>query len=286
MKIKFIVIMLCIFLFSSTFCIASKLSIDNNQETTNLDDVPVWNVGDYWVYSIDQLTVDFQSSSQRIYIDGSIDDFKWTVSDTSGSTYTVDFTGKINANYEIYLSSPSLEFYITGTIKDTLTKLSGTIIFTKSDLQIQGISGEIRGITMGKISPLPFSLPLPFKAIIGGSLSTPFPLFDFPLDTNKFWNMPDLTAQMSINAGGIFGLISIPMTATVNYGWTPLAFHCKNIQQITVEAGTFDAWEIESTFFDLFSYYYAPDVGNLVKIDVTMDNGEFHGELKSTNFIN
>ena len=89
---------------------------------------------------------------------------------------------------------------------------------------------------------------------------------------------------MSVHAGGPFGLINIPITFSTHYSWMPLAFHCKDKKDITVEAGSFNAWEIESTFFDLFEYYYAPSVGNIIKIDATMPNGDIKAELKSTNY--
>ncbi len=120
---------------------------------------------------------------------------------------------------------------------------------------------------------------------MNADLSTEFPLFEFPLSSNKFWTLPDMDIVVGVQAGGIFGLINLPITFTTGYYWTPLAFHCKNKQDISVEAGTFNAWEIESTFFDLFKYYYAPEVGNIVKIDATMPNGDVHGELKSTNYV-
>ena len=200
------------------------------------------------------------------------------------NTYSLEFTGKLNCEYEIYLTSPSLTFYVTGNFKDTLTNLKGNVVFTKSDLALRDISAEIKGISAAKISPIPIPLPIPFKATITGDLSTDFPLFDFPLYVPKFWDLPTMNIEMKVNFGGIFGFISIPITMTVQYQWTPLAFHCKDQGSVSVEAGTFNAYEISSTFFDLFDYFYAPAAGNLVKLDANMDNGEVHGELKSTNY--
>jgi hypothetical protein len=271
--------MLILFSFGT---MAEYIDTEHPPEITGFsDDVPEWHVGDSWTYTIDDFTVDFVFSGQKIFIDGSIDDFKWTVEDTSGSTYRVGFTGKFNGRYEIFLSSSSGKFYIVGTVKDTLTSLIGEIIFTQSNLELRDMSGELKGITWGKISPLPFALPLPFKATIDGDLSTEFPLFDFPLYVPKFWNFPDMQATMRIRAGGIFGLLQIPMSISVDYPWIPLAFYCKDQRDITVEAGIFNAYEISSLFGQFFEYYYAPTVGNLIKIDAVMDNGDVHGELKS-----
>ena len=288
MKIKILGIIVCILLLTSVITAVGQTTIEKKQNKgSNIldDDVPIWNVGDSWTYTIDDFTFDYEGGGQKIFFDGSIDDFTWTVADTGGSTYKVDFTGKLNCNYEIYLSSSSGTIYVTGNIKNTLTRMDGTLVFTKSNLQLQDMSAEIKGITAAKIYPIPIPLPIPFKATVEGDLSTEFPLFDFPLSSNKFWTLPDMDIIMSIHAGGIFGIINIPITFSTHYSWMPLAFHCKNKQDVSVEAGTFNAWEIESTFFDLFRYYYAPEVGNIIKIDATMPNGDIHGELKSTNYV-
>jgi len=288
MKIKILGIIVCMLLLTSVITAVGQTTIEKKQNKgSNIldDDVPIWNVGDSWTYTIDDFTFDYEGGGQKIFFDGSIDDFTWTVADTGGSTYKVDFTGKLNCNYEIYLSSSSGTIYVTGNIKNTLTRMDGTLVFTKSNLQLQDMSAEIKGITAAKIYPIPIPLPIPFKATVEGDLSTEFPLFDFPLSSNKFWTLPDMDIIMSIHAGGIFGIINIPITFSTHYSWMPLAFHCKNKQDVSVEAGTFNAWEIESTFFDLFRYYYAPEVGNIIKIDATMPNGDIHGELKSTNYV-
>jgi len=287
MKIKTFGIIVFMLLLTSAISAVGQTTIEKKQkmgQTLLDDDVPVWNVGDSWTYTIDDFTFDYEEGGQKLFFDGNIDDFTWTVADTSGTTYIVDFTAELSCDFEVFLSSSSTSFYVTGNIKNTLTRVTGTLTFTKSNLQLQGMSAQIMGIVSAKISPLPIALPIPFKATMNVDLSTEFPLFDFPLYSNKFWTLPDMDIVVSIHAGGIFGLISIPITFTTHYSWMPLAFHCKDKQDISVEAGTFDAWEIESTFFDLFRYYYAPEVGNIVKIDATMANGDVHGELKSTNY--
>jgi len=287
MKIKILEIITVVILLVSVASTVGQTAIEKtqkNEPTTLDDDVPIWSVGDSWTYTVNDFTFDYQGSSQKLYFDGSIADFTWTVVDTSGSTYTVDFTGKLNCEYDIYLSLSSLTLAVSGTMKETLTHMSGTLIFTKSNLQLQDMSAEIKGITMAKIYPLPIPFPIPFKVKINGDLSNEFPLFDFPLSTNKFWTLPDMDIVMSVHAGGPFGIIDIPITFSTHYSWMPLAFHCKDKKDITVEAGSFNAWEIESTFFDLFEYYYAPSVGNIIKIDATMPNGDINAELKSTNY--
>ena len=287
MKIKILGIMICMLVMLSVATVAEPIKIKQISKgtTTFNDDVPIWSVGDSWTYTINNFTVDYDVSGQKMFMDGKIDDFEWTVADTSGSTYEVDFTGKLTAEYEISLSSSSMTLNVIGTFKPILTRLTGNIVFSKSDLEIEDIYAEIKGITMAKISPIPIPLPIPFKLVIDGDLSTAFPILDFPLSTLKTWALPDINVEMKAQMGGIFGLIKIPVTFQTHYSWMPLAFWCWSKESITVEAGTFDAWEISSIIGGFFEYHYAPSIGNLVKIDITMPNGNINGELKSTNRV-
>jgi len=261
----------------------TKIKQISNETTSFDDDVPTWNDGDSWTYTINNFTVDYDVSGQKMFMDGKIDDFKWTVTDTSGSSYKVDFKGKPTADYEIYLSSSSMTLWVVGTFKPALTRITGTITFTKSGLEIVDISGEIRGISMAKIYPIPIPLPIPFKFTFDTDFNKDIPLFDFPLvEPTKSWLLLFLDANINLNIGGIFGLIKIPVNFNSNY---PLIlFECEGKQDITVEAGTFSAYRIKPILGDFFEYYYAPSVGNLVKIEVNMRNGNIHGELKSTTY--
>ncbi len=248
------------------------------------DDVPVWNVGNSWTYTVSNITVNYNQGGQQIFMNGKIDDFTWKVSDTTGDYYTVAVTGKISATYDLLLNTQTSTVHLVGSFKPTLTRFKGTIQFTKSNLQVHALSFQLLGVTMMKINSLPFALPIPFKLVTVGDLSVDFPLFDFPLYGLKFWDMPDLTLTMSSTFGGIFGLIQVPFTVSVEYSWMPLAFYTLGEESVTVPAGTYDAYKITSLLGDSFVYYYAPDAGNLIKIDASLPNGGLHAELASTTY--
>jgi hypothetical protein len=287
MKYKLLGILIVTTLLVNIVSVAEPIS-DNfkKSQTTNLDDpVPTWKVKDSWTYTIHDFTIDYEYDSLKIFLTGRIDDFKWTVKDTSGGEYKVAVSGKIAATtYDVYLPFSSSVLHISGSIKPLLTKLSGTIIFSQLDLELKDISAKIIGITAAKIGPIPIALPIPIKISLDSELSTILPIFDFPLYDNKFWNLPSIVIKGKVNAGGIFGIINYPITITKSYSFIPLAFHCHPKNDITVEAGTYSAYKITSILFDMFEYYYAPSVGNIIKIDATMPNGEIHGELKSTTY--
>ena len=287
MRYKIISILLSIIFILSIGAGANSVSkIESKKQSSLIDDpVPVWTNGDSWTYKIDSLIFDYEYGNLQIRLNGKIDDFKWTVSSTDGSDYVVDLDGKLTASIvEVYLPFSSSVLHIRASINPALSKITGSIVFSQSDLEIKDVSAEIKGIAFGKIDPIPINLPIPFKVTADTLFSTVLPVFDFPLYGHKFWNMPALDITTNIVAGGILGLFKYPLTIYSSFSWIPLAFHCKPKTSVTVAAGTYDAYEITSLLFSIFEYYYAPSVGNIVKIDANMPNGEIHGELKSTNY--
>lgn len=273
--------LLCVLLTAS---FAGALPVQNSSIGSISDDVPIWEVGDSWTYTINDFTIDFTETNQRLYMDGTISDFTWTVDSTSGSDYVIEFTGELNVEYIMFYSTGSTTVYVVGTFTPGLTKVTGTLTFTKSSLEIKDVTAEIRGISMAVIDPLPFALPIPFKITVDTDLSTVFPILDFPLSNNKLWDLPSISVQADVTFGGLFGLIKFPVKITTGYNWIPFAFHCKPQTSVTVPSGTYNAYEITSIFGSFFEYYYAPDVGNLIKIDAILANGDVHGELISTTY--
>ena len=296
MKTKSIIISALLLLISfsmivvadTTSNILENKEINKQQPTINQlsDDVPTWIVGDSWTYTIEEFNVNFNEGGQKIEMNGSINDFTLTVSDTSSDDYIVDFTGGINANYKISISFMSNSITLEGTIKEKYVKLTGQIIFGKSDLQIKDASAKIRGITAVKINSMRIALPLPFKVTMNSILNTAFPLFDFPLFIDKYWDLPHIIASMNVEAGGPFGFIKIPISASIELPAAPFAFHCHSLEEITVEAGTYTAYRISVGGLEgSMDYYYASSAGNLVKIVAYLQSGSIKGELKSTTYV-
>jgi hypothetical protein len=278
---------LCIFslLFAGTTSVAAQPFEPDIQPTSLNDDVPVWKVGNSWVYTVTDFIVNYNVDGQKVYVVGTIDDLTLRVTDTSDPNYyAVSFTGKVTATYDIVFSLPSITLQLKGTLRPLSTRAKGTILFTKSNLQVHYITADIKTVTAGIIAPLKIPLPLPLKITVDGQPSVDLPLFDFPLSANKYWSMPNLVITMKMNAGGILGLIRIPITLKTSYSWIPFAFHCQSKRDVTVPAGTYSAYKISSILGEFFDYYYAPEVGNLVKIDAKLQNGEVRAELKSVNY--
>jgi len=85
-KKTIISILVCMLVIPSFLVSAEQ--IDLIKESTNYDDdVPIWNNGDSWTYTVSEFWVNFTYEGKNIKMVGKIDDFKWTVKDTSGSSY-------------------------------------------------------------------------------------------------------------------------------------------------------------------------------------------------------
>jgi hypothetical protein len=280
MKSYIVLLLVTILLFSG---IASGLPSQKNSTLTILDDdVPIWEVGDSWTYTVKNFGVDFSDTGISVQIQGTIDDFTWTVSSTTGSDYTLDITGKITADYSFYYNTGSREIYVTGAFKPLLTRLEGTLVFTKSNLELKDIDAQIRGITMAVIQPLPFGIPLPYKIDVSGNLDAVFPIVDFPIYNGKTWSSPSLNIQMQATMGGPLGFISFPFTLSSSFpSWV---IGCIDYAPITVQGNTYNAYQIEPIFVTLFRLFYSPEVGNLVKLDAALTNGYVHAELVSSTY--
>lgn len=274
-----------VLLLTSSISIALTPSEIHSQTTSFDDAVPEWKVGDSWTYTADSVVINYDDQGQKVFMNGKIDDFKWTVTDTSDpSYYTVAFTGKLTANYDFIFSLKSVTLHLTGTFKNPFVRLKGTLVFTKDSLKIHEVNVELKGLTMVKIAPLKISLPFPFKLTTHAGFSVDFPLLDFPLSSFNFWSLPTMDVTLQTWMGGIFGIIGFPITFHVLYSWTPLAFYCQDKRDVTVAAGTFSAYKVTSTIGEFLEYYYAPAVGNIIKIDATLPNGAVSAELKSTTY--
>jgi hypothetical protein len=284
MRKNVIISLLALMLVIPSFIATAETTEKSNPIINQSDDVPIWEVGDSWTFFVSEFTVNYTYGDLNIVMDGQIDDFKWTVSDTSGSSYIVDITGKVSATFACAFPIGDNVLNVNGDINPARNKITGKIVLTKSNLEIEDFNAEIKGIASVQIEPLPIKLPLPIKITADADLSTVFPLFNFPLHLLKFWNMPDLDITMYTTFGGMFGIIKIPITFYVSYSWMPLAFSILVQESITVPAGTYDAWRIQSLIGDYFVYYYAAEVGNLIKIDVNMPSGGIQAELIDTNF--
>jgi hypothetical protein len=286
---------------------------------SNNVDVPVWEIGDTWTYHIDDISIVTQQDNKSLILDVSIAELPLTVISTNGDSYTLEFETTIDGQIKITIdrgNGPvSVSFHvsdldISGTVLVDKTTLGRKEI--SASFKREKISIEIEQ----SLIPLPAFLQK-FSARITMNLALTFDpslsLLTFPLNTGTTWNLPatDITIDGTIQSfylnlinfinkiAKLFGKEFLPSEisallpiidledALTSLGYdnvfslppVPNAFFCSTTENVTVPAGTYEAFNI-TLFAGAGQCYYAPTAGNTIKII----QDAIKIELLSTNY--
>jgi hypothetical protein len=289
------------------------------------DDVPVWKINDKWVYKIEDISINIEDDGYLVNINLNIGDLTLEVSDVSGDSYKIDFTieisGDIYVDIEYYQIEISADFPQLNPFE-----INGDISLRKSDLGIKDINAQISGRFKLKIEKNPFiPIPLPGIRVpvdieLDINFDNPFTLIDFPLNASKVWGISSNTISVDGNIrsiwlniinlintiAGLFGLELIPpkfaeLLPTIDISealdaigkgselMIPAvdpAFGCFSMEEITVEVGTYNAYNIIIAQ-EAGNFYYSPEAGNIIKMSIKPGNSYISNidiELKETNY--
>jgi hypothetical protein len=200
MNKKIISIFIIIILMSAFLTTAQNVDIKTQKYKSGeilFDEVnvPVWEVGNYWAYRVDEITVEFEEPDFQISVDGDIADFVLEVDKDTGDYYELTFNADISGTYELNTDLGDGPINITGELKNT--KIQGVITYNKTDLGIKKIHVEITGRLTVKIVDQPYydisfmpNIPIPATIILDIELGTPTPIIEFPLNIGKYWGLP------------------------------------------------------------------------------------------------
>lgn len=266
-------------------------------------DVPVWHVGDYWTYKVDNISFNFEEDNQTINMLLTVDQLPLNVTDDSGDYYTLSFSTKASGHGQIDVNLGDGPINIV--IDFTGITIDGNVLIEKTSLGIKSIDANLKGRFKIDIIEQPYTnlslphIPIPFTMNLTIACGTPVSILSFPLDTGKTWNLSatNFTINGKIHSFwfnvihfvnmilGFFGYQLLPpeievlfpvidiKDALTTFGIgnvfsipeVPGIFQCLNIENITVPAGTYDAYNI-SIAEGIGSIFYAPAAGNVVKI--------------------
>lgn len=265
-------------LYEVTLTVFDESGKHSTDETVAL--VDIWLSGDSWTYNIDDVSINLDLNGRSISLHGSSDELLFTVADDSGDSYQLDFKGKITGDFEASLNTGSPNFDLSGRLLK-LTTMDGNVIFRQSDLGIKEVNICIKGIVLLYVNNIRIPLPIPFRITLEVHFDTVYTFLDFPLTVGKEGSLPLTKISIDAFVGGIFGFLKKPFGYDFILGALP--YVCLSEDEITVEAGTFNAYEISIP--EAINYYYAPEAGNIIKISAELDDYfTLHGELKSTNY--
>jgi hypothetical protein len=270
------------------------------------DDVPIWEIGDTWTYRIDDIDVDFQEENQTVQVHLEIDQLLLEVTGDNPETYDLEFSGEISGTCNVDVDFGEGPILLDITLESTpisgdLVIEKSNLGIDALNAYIQGTL--IVHVFEQPYFNLPFSIPqIPIKGEVdlNVDVGTPLAILEFPMSTLTAWNLTATNFTLDgelrsiwlriidfINTiVSIFGIELIPpemaaLLPDVDLSDTfdilgvgsffeipeiPYAFTCFERDNITVEAGTFDAYNI-SIAGGVAGCYYAPDAGNVIKIE-------------------
>lgn len=253
------------------------LTVTDNDGKQSYDEkaalIDFWTKGDSWTYNIDEINIKQDNLGFHIEFDASIPDFQLTVSEITEEQYILDLKGSLDGEVTIDIAG----FPISAKFS-RLTKITGNFILEKSDLSIQDVTLNIKGLIKMSIAEIPFKIPVPFEINLEPELDGGLTFINFPLNTNNCWSTGDTTIsidgtissfylkviKMANAIAKLFGKEFLPpeykqLLPDIDISkWLeieeisnsfeiishPRAFICTEIEEITVPAGTFESYEV------------------------------------------
>ena len=263
---KIIYTLICMVILLSSSVTGSKIFIDLHNEKSSINnqiqaELPVWNIGDEWVFSIEIQG----SQGDLLSFDLNIEFIKMKVIEIENDIYTLS------------LNVPRGSFLGSGFVDLDLLQLQGALINTKLDgfLQIKQSTLEIIDGTytidgyIDKVVDIPFT--------IDGNLSfydeyynqTNFSTIRFPISIGQEW-----TNQLSY----IVMAMNVNLISETSYIFTYVpeqTFQCQEIDVIQFNNNDYDAFLISRNNAQSDKIWYSIAKGNILKLefnDLTLGN--------------
>jgi len=190
--------------------------------------------------------------------------------------------------------TPGLIWYHNCTSNYTLTKLTQELEHRKTDLAYMRWFHQEKGFVFWLLGRIGFPIPAHFSLATEASFSPANELIPFPLTAGKNGTFPSFTITGHSKVSLYFGLIKLS-DSDFSYDVPAQDYMCE-MANITVPAGTYEAYNVSTDFYfgsaHNYSYdYYVPEVGYFVKLlshNDWDDSGKpalnYHHELISTTF--
>jgi hypothetical protein len=299
---------------------AININVKEKSEATSLEaDVPVWKINDQWIYQIDNIYIYSDIWYAKTYLSLTIGELPLTVISTVGDFYTLQFQTSISGYYKMCFDNSNGFMNLTFSFSNL--KLSGDVKIEKSTLGIKELSVAFnREKFMLEIEQSYFTLPSFLQKIstkltmsMTGTFTTPLSLLTFPLSTGISWDLA--STNVTINGkiqsvwlyllnfmnkiAKLFGKEFLPPEVSAllpvihiedefKFPANDSTFFCLSTENITVPAGTYNAYTI-SFLEGKAQCYYAPTAGNVIKITGNLEKiihglTNFNMELLSTNY--
>jgi len=247
------------------------------------DDMPVWNIGDSWVYAF-SVFLRYEETDVEISIDVSTGNLNFEVISKSGDSYNLNVNGDLNGDFTFIVQGyPSVK----GSLKNT--KITGTGSIEQASLGIEEFNIQINGrLSLLGLVPIPLDINLMVR------FDPPYHTLSFPLIVGNEWNVNSSTINIEgrIMLPGITQLFpgfpeEIPIDIS-DFSIGGIKAYCVGEESVEVIAGQYTAYNITFNYDTVV--YFAAAAGNFISIVPTLTNFdeyqlEFNFELVSTTYV-
>jgi len=286
---------LCTMIIIGLPIVTGKIS-NNFEDIKNFtvdDHAPVWEINDSWTYDINRFQANFSASGAHISLDSTLDDFTIEMIGYTDSSNIMDLSGRIKGYFE-YESGEGI--VLKGNF--LFAKVSGNMYVRQNDLTNEKFYIVINGIVLLTKYPLQISIPIPIPLTITINVNQdiPRPIIDFPLYNGKQGLINETIISADIRFESVFlrilSLFFSDIPSDIYYKESfdiPMFDYSASTENISVEAGTFNAYKIQFAQGLVGSIYYSPSVGNFLKSEIVIEIPDqfmvlLIGELKNYNY--
>jgi len=182
--------------------------------TTHVN-TPVWTEGDYWTYTIDNLTVNIQQDNMTLYLYLSVGNFTERVISHTDTAYQVQIDPTtIEGTFKINTDLGDGPVNISGVLRRTT--LQGSMDIKKTNLGIEAMNLELKGKLIANIYNQPYIPNLPNRITFSMTMkldvafTNAYATLDFPMDVGNLWGLPASKITLS-------GTIDSPQFKMVNF---------------------------------------------------------------------
>jgi hypothetical protein len=265
----------------------NKNNVLENKSISISADVPTWKVGDSWTYN----TRIYQAAQENSSVDMIgifTGELIFEVVDDSGDIYTLE--GLIKPLHGIIDMPGNIDFKLT-----RISSQKAILEIQKSNLSIIKHEFTRKGITLIKFGPITLPIPIQMQMYHKTEFLPMWEILPFPLFDGKTGDYEYCSLIEEVNLSMFWGLIPLE-SYKGDGGWVGNGMYNCNKDTITVEAGTFEVYNVSCIVdfgtegLDLYFSNYAEDVGNIAQglyhLDMYNGNTSFRIdlELKSTTY--
>ena len=240
----------------------------NTQQISPDAEVPTWEVGDSWTYD----THIYVAASPNVTDDMVVDAFgelTFEVVDDTGDNYILEGTMKpLSGTVDIPGN--------TGFKATKFTAYNANLWMRKTDLAIVQYESTMKGILLLTFRSIPLPIPIQMQEYRMTGFKPAWNILPFPLFDGKTGDYLNSTLLSYWDTSMFWGLIPISKGIS-DHGWVGGASYNVKLDNITVEAGTYDVYNVScivdfgTDAHDWYFSNYAEEVGNIVKGDYNID---------------